>query len=111
MEAICSSETCFSTNNTALYQKPEVYTPALNLRATYKIFREGPDGIKKRAVNSTCSITAASMLGMSLFLTRDGVDLPLSRLYRRNVTDSLQVGPAFSDTQLLFSAESTSFLL
>ena len=29
---------------------------------------------------------------------RDGVNLPLSCLYRRNVTDSLQVGPAFSDS-------------
>lgn len=33
----------------------------------------------------------------------DEVNMPLSCLYRRNVTVSLQVGPAFSDTQLLFS--------
>jgi hypothetical protein len=109
MEATCFSETCLSTYHTVLHQKPEVYIPALILfygphtkfseKARRELRKEQPTPLVQ-FLKHLCLVC--------LFLMHGTVNMPLSCLYRWNVTDSLQVGPAFNDTKLLFSAESTS---
>jgi hypothetical protein len=103
MEALCSSETYSSTYHTILYQKPEYYTPTLFLFQDHILNFQGRTGRNSEKSIQFHFINYRSIYVWYVFSMRDTVNMKLSCLHRRNVTDSLQVGPAFSDTIIVLS--------